>query len=157
MGKIKEKIDNSLTNLLKVFNNLSDEDKARFLQSGLVFLKEAFDIDAKKQIEFPEMESLALQSQVKRWKPRYIYITINYYESKDHRRVLGRLKTFAKKHGFEIIQTNVGRDHSDSYVEIAMRMRNNWYEYQLVFDNYIDQNELFDFLDQFEEIQIGSK
>ena len=152
-----DSLNNAWNNLLKIINDLSDEDKSQFIKDSADMFKERFKLDIDKYVMFPGIGELIKDGEKKRWKPSYLIITSNSYESKDIRRVLGRLKTFAKKNDIELIELNVGEDMSDTYFEIASGMKNKWHENKLVFENYIDQDVLFKFLDQFPEIQIGKK
>ena len=152
-----DSLNNAWKNLLKIINDLSDEDKSQFIKDSSNLFKERFKLDIDSHVMFPGIDELIKNGEKNRQKPSFLVITINSYDSKDIRRVLGRLNTFARKNNIELIELNVGEDMSDTYFEIASGMKNKWHEYKLVLENYIDQDVLFKFLDQFPEIKIGSK
>lgn len=152
-----ENLSPAWNNLLKIINDLNDEDKSQFLKDSSDVFKDRFKLNIDNQVLFPGIDQLIKSGLKRRWKPSFLIITINSYETKKIRQVLGRLNTFAKKHKIELVELNVGEDMSDTYFEIAAHMKNKWHEYKLIFEEYIDNDMLFEFLEQFPEIEIGPK
>ena len=157
MSNAEESLERSFGYISKIYGNLSNEDKAQFLSDCCAALKKSFDMDVTDRVLFKGFEELLLAGEKLRWKPSYLIITISSYETKDITRVLRRLRTFAKKKKFEIEELDVGEDMPDTYVELALHMMTKWETHKLIFDSYIDKEELFDFLEQFPEIEIGDK
>ncbi len=139
------------------FSKLTPENQAQFLLDCCVFMNATFEVDILDKVVFPGMNELVESGKKQRWKPSYLDISINSHYNNEFDKVFEQLSTYAREKGFDIIEGNTGIDQPDTYAEISMGLRNQWVEYQLKFDDYIDQNELLEFLKEFSEIEIGRK
>ncbi len=155
MQNIERHLDSAFNVISEAFNEMNNEDKSLFILHTTAILRHELNIEVVDKTNFPGLKELIIEGKKSHWKSCYLMIRINCYESKECKKVYNRLVTFSRKHHFDVHEIDVGQDNPDSNVEISLGLSNMWHEYKLIFNNYIDINTVYEFLEQFPEITIN--